>query len=205
MKIICHRGYWKSPEEKNSIQAFKRGFALDLGTETDIRDLNGELVISHDPPVGSPLTFKQFLEMTPRTAFLALNIKSDGLANAAGQVLEQYGHQHYVFFDMSVPDMQQYLRKGLPTAMRLSEYEPWVDSLASQVKTIWLDAFGGIWYPQGYIEGLLDQGFEVLLVSDELHGRDPQGQWALLDSLPKSDKLTLCTDLPEEALKRFCS
>ena len=105
---------------------------------------------------------------------------------------------------MSVPDMQPYLRKEMPTAMRLSEYEPWVESLAVRVNTIWLDAFEGIWYSEANVEALLDKGYEVLVVSDELHGRDPQKQWALLESIRKSDKLTLCTDLPEEALKRFC-
>jgi glycerophosphoryl diester phosphodiesterase len=205
MRIICHRGYWKSSAEKNTVEAFQRGFALGLGTETDIRDCDGELVISHDPARSGSLTFKQFLEMTPRSAFLALNVKSDGIANAATKDLEEFGHQNYVFFDMSVPDMQQYLRNGMPTAMRLSEYEPWVESLGLRVKTVWLDAFEGAWYSKFDIEGLLQKGFEVLIVSDELHGRDPHGQWAILDTLAKSDKLTLCTDLPEEALKRFCS
>lgn len=205
MRILCHRGYWKSALEKNTVKAFERGFALGLGTETDIRDWNGELVISHDPPTGNPLTFRRFLEFTPRELFLALNVKSDGIANAAIQILGDFGHQNYVFFDMSVPDMQHYLRKGVPTAMRLSEFEPWVQSLAMRVKIIWLDAFEGIWYSKSDIQALLDKGFEVLIVSNELHGRDPGDQWTLLDSLPKSDKLTLCTDLPEEALKRFCS
>lgn len=205
MRIICHRGYWKSPAEKNTVEAFQRGFALDLGTETDIRDLNGALVISHDPPSGATLTFTQLLEIAPRSAFLALNVKSDGIAASATKDLESFGHQNYVFFDMSVPDMQSYLRKDMPTAMRLSEYEPWVEPLAVRVNTIWLDAFEGIWYSKAEVEAILDRGYEVLVVSDELHGRDPQEQWILLGSIRKSDKLTLCTDLPEEALKRFCS
>ncbi len=205
MRIICHRGYWKSPPEKNTVEAFQRGFALGLGTETDIRDLNGDLVISHDPPKGTTLTFKQLLEITPRSAFLALNVKSDGIAASAAKDLESFDHQNYVFFDMSVPDMQLYLRKNIPTAMRLSEYEPWSESLAVRVNTIWLDAFERIWYSKADIETLLDKDYEVLVVSDELHSRDPRGQWAFLESIRKSDKLTLCTDLPEEALKRFCS
>jgi len=179
MRIICHRGYWKSPAEKNTVEAFQRGFALGLGTETDIRDLNGELVVSHDPPAGATMTFKQLLEITPRSAFLALNVKSDGIAASATKDLERFDHQNYVFFDMSVPDMQPYLRKEMPTAMRLSEYEPWVESLAVRVSTIWLDAFEGIWYSEANVEALLDKGYEVLVVSDELHGRDPHKQWAL--------------------------
>jgi hypothetical protein len=79
MKILCHRGYWKEPSEKNSDTALRRGFSLGLGTETDIRDLNGELVISHDPAKPGVLTFADLLSMTPPNALLALNVKSDGL------------------------------------------------------------------------------------------------------------------------------
>ena len=61
MKIICHRGYWQEPSEKNSDIALRRGFSLGLGTETDIRDLNGELVISHDPAKPGVLTFADLL------------------------------------------------------------------------------------------------------------------------------------------------
>ena len=50
MEILSHRGYWKTVTEKNTIIAFKRSFNLGFGTETDIRDLNGNLVISHDMP-----------------------------------------------------------------------------------------------------------------------------------------------------------
>ena len=48
MEIISHRGLWNNTREKNSTQAFKRSFGFKIGTETDIRDYRGELVISHD-------------------------------------------------------------------------------------------------------------------------------------------------------------
>jgi len=210
MKILCHRGYWKEPAEKNTAAAFRRGFALGLGTETDIRDFNGSLVVSHDPPRSNVMTFAQLLEMTPRNALLALNVKSDGIAQMAIDQLKAANHREYVFFDMSIPDMRSYLQIGAPVAARLSEFEPWVDVLMSQVNTIWLDAFEGNWYDVAYLKHLLQMGKQILLVSSELHGRsgaELEAQWAIFDTLVKStnsDKLLLCTDYPELALKRFC-
>ena len=210
MKILCHRGYWKEPSEKNTPAAFRRGFALGLGTETDIRDFNGSLVVSHDPPRSNVMTFAQLLEMTPRDALLALNVKSDGIAQMAIDQLKAANHREYVFFDMSIPDMRSYLHIGAPVAARLSEFEPWVDALMGQVNTIWLDAFEGNWYDVEYLKHLLQMGKQILLVSSELHGRsgaELEAQWAIFDTLVKStnsDKLLLCTDYPELALERFC-
>jgi hypothetical protein len=204
MNILCHRGYWKVPAEKNTLIAFKRGYDLGLGTETDVRDLHGKLVISHDPPKADAMSFDDFLDITPRALFLALNMKSDGLAQEAMQILKNHGHKAYVFFDMSVPDMRSYIRLGAPVAARLSEFEPWVDKLMIDAPFIWLDAFKGDWYDGAYLSKLLETNKNILVVSSELHGRSTDSQWDLLDSFCQSDKLTLCTDLPEAALMRFC-
>ena len=53
MQIISHRGFWKSKNEQNTIISFQRSFENGFGIETDIRDLNGKLVISHDIPQNS--------------------------------------------------------------------------------------------------------------------------------------------------------
>ena len=57
MKILSHRGYWKTAEEKNTATAMHRSFSLGFGTETDVRDYNGKLVISHDIPDSSAISF----------------------------------------------------------------------------------------------------------------------------------------------------
>ena len=63
MEIISHRGYWKSVKEKNTEIAFSRSFALNYGTETDLRDCLGKLVISHDMPNGNEIYFDEFLSL----------------------------------------------------------------------------------------------------------------------------------------------
>lgn len=35
MRIIAHRGYWFSAQEKNTEVAFYRAFSMGFGTETD--------------------------------------------------------------------------------------------------------------------------------------------------------------------------
>lgn len=60
MKILCHRGYWRDKFHKNSAEAFKRSFDSGYGTETDFRDLDGTLVISHDPARCGALTVEDF-------------------------------------------------------------------------------------------------------------------------------------------------
>ena len=81
MRIISHRGYWKTPSEKNTINAFQRSFDLGFGTETDIRDLAGEIVVSHDLPKGDEIRLEKFLALVSsyenaHSLTLALNIKS---------------------------------------------------------------------------------------------------------------------------------
>ena len=209
MKILCHRGYWQEPSEKNSDIALRRGFSLGLGTETDIRDLNGELVISHDPAKPGVLTFADLLSITPPDALLALNVKSDGLAKLAVEQLQAANHHSYLFFDMSIPDMLTYMRIGAPLAARLSEYEPWVETIMNQVHYIWLDAFEGNWYDLEYLKKLINSGKKIMVVSSELHGRlgeNLEEQWGMLDALVKdanSDNIILCTDYPELAMARF--
>lgn len=205
MKILCHRGYWKQPDEKNTIQAFERGYALGLGTETDIRDFDGQLVISHDPARSDAIPFSEFLELTPTNLPLALNVKADGLVDSALAELEQSGHKDFFFFDMSVPDMSHYFNRKAPTAVRLSEYEPWVDILMGKASAVWLDAFEGLWYDASLLNRLSQQGVDTYVVSFELHGRDPEEQWSMLEQLDCIDKLILCTDLPEEAISRFAN
>ena len=63
MEIISHRGYWFKNSEKNSDLAFRRSFSLNFGTETDIRDFDGELVISHDVANKNCITVEHFFQI----------------------------------------------------------------------------------------------------------------------------------------------
>ena len=56
--IIAHRGYWKNENEKNKKAAFERAFDCGFGVETDLRDIKGEIVISHNMPLGDEISFE---------------------------------------------------------------------------------------------------------------------------------------------------
>jgi len=115
MIVMSHRGYWKVPDEKNTKIAFQRSFDLDFGTETDIRDCKGDLLISHDMPQGHEMKLEQFIDiLNGKNIPLAINIKSDGLAKMLGSVMQSRQVQNWFVFDMSVPDMRNHLNAGNP-------------------------------------------------------------------------------------------
>ena len=60
--ILAHRGIWNEIVEQNTMIAFKRAFERKIGIETDIRDYNGEIVISHDIPSGKMLFLSDFFK-----------------------------------------------------------------------------------------------------------------------------------------------
>src|SRR5690349_20512523 len=85
MMILAHRGWWLAPHERNTLGAFEKAFAAGHGVELDVRDLNGELVISHDPATTGALSFARVLECYAANGApgrLAINIKADGLCPA---------------------------------------------------------------------------------------------------------------------------
>ena len=203
MQILSHRGYWTSDAEKNVPAAFERSFALGFGTETDVRDHDGRLVISHDMPTGDALPFDAYLDCLARKAtrplLQAINIKADGLATALAHAMKDCAHPWFVF-DMSLPDTLGQLRAGNPVYLRMSEYETIPAALESRIKGVWLDAFDSTWYGAETIAALLDRGFAVCVVSPELHRRtDFADLWTLLRPLRHHAALSLCTDLPEQA------
>lgn len=203
MKILSHRGYWKKLQEKNSKLAFLRSFELNFGTETDVRDCGGKLVISHDIPTGNEFHIEDFLSLLPLKHLpLAINIKSDGTARLLREAMESYGVDSYFTFDMSTPDMREHIRMGNPIFTRMSEIEQ-NPILLAESKGVWLDAFEYLWYSRDLILSLLDQKKQVCIVSPELHGRDSRAAWEMIAPIANMQDLLICTDFPEEAKNYF--
>lgn len=207
MLILSHRGFWTSPAEKNQAIAFRRSFESGFGTETDFRDFVGQVVIAHDPPMPGATPAADFFEVHRSIAPgvpLALNIKADGLANWMRELLDRFGVQDCFAFDMSVPDALWYLRAGIPTFTRQSEYEP-EPAFYREAAGVWVDGFLGDWATAADIARHLDAGKRVCLVSPELHRRDHRAMWDRIAAFPfRSDpRLMICTDLPLEARSVF--
>lgn len=219
MQIISHRGWWKSSDEKNQLIAFQREFQYcsDLasksyrgGVETDIRDYNGSLVISHDIATQNSLSLDKFFSLYSdyniyTNSTLALNIKADGLQVELKSILQKYKIDNYFFFDMSVPDALGYIRHGLNVFTRQSEYEP-NPSFYQEAKGIWLDEFYTHWINSQIIEEHLNNNKKICIVSPDLHKRDYIKEWQEykeIESKFKNANLMLCTDKIEEARRFF--
>lgn len=208
MKILSHRGYWKKTNEKNLSIAFERSFSLGLGTETDIRDYKGELVISHDMADEKCISVKEMFEIYnvyDNTLPLALNIKADGLQVKLKELLEKYKIENYFVFDMSVPDGLQYLKHDIKAFTRESEYEK-IPSFYDEACGIWLDEFQGHWITKEVIEKHIKNNKQICIVSPDLHKREYKNEWQHYKEIEKElsiDNLMICTDYPEEAKEFF--
>lgn len=207
MIVISHRGYWREPAEKNSAAAFRRSFSLGFGTETDLRDLSGSLVISHDIARPGAMPAEEFLAIHrdhDSRLPLALNVKADGLQELLTGLLERFRVPDAFVFDMSVPDQLQWQKTGLQVFTRHSEVEP-EPACYHEAQGVWLDAFAGEWWNVDTVRRHLDAGKRVCVVSPELHRREHRRAWDLLaaSEVSLSAQLMICTDLPEDARRVF--
>jgi len=206
VKLLSHRGYWKHAVEKNTETAFRRSFSFGFGTETDIRDYGGELVVSHDPPSGGEMPFSKLLAIYAEYAAnipLALNVKADGLQSMLVEYFKTYSGEWF-FFDMSVPDALGYVKAGLPVFARVSEYEK-VPCFYEEAVGIWIDSFHCDWYDEDILESFLADDKSICIVSPELHGRDHLALWKRLSRMRccRESKISICTDLPDVAAVFF--
>lgn len=200
MKIISHRGFWRVPEEKNSRRAFERTIYSGFGTETDVRDHCGDLVVSHDAPTGAEMPWIDVVEAFDGSGLpLAVNVKADGLVSLLKQAFNGRAIEWFAF-DMSGPETLRCLRAGLPYYTRHSDIEP-NPILYDDAKGVWLDGFNGDWFDCSTITSHLECGKSVCIVSSELHGRDPLTLWCELKPLRDAPGVILCTDRPDQALR----
>lgn len=211
MIILAHRGFWENDSEKNTIKSFIKAFKNGFGVESDIRDFNGRLVISHDIANKDSISLDTFFALynenkDSKDLSLALNIKADGLQNLLIESLQKYNITNYFVFDMSVPDSLGYLKANINTFTRQSEYEmnPSFYELACGV---WLDCFYSNWINKEIIATHLENNKKVCIVSPELHKMDYKKQWKEYKNidleLNAKDNLMLCTDFVEKAREFF--
>ncbi len=198
--ILAHRGYWLKEEEKNTKIAFKRAFDNGFGIETDLRDIKGEIVISHNMPTGNEMTFEELLQLlNGKNLPLALNIKADGQAEEIKRLLQKYNHTNYFTFDMSIPEMVVQHKVGLKVFTGQSDIVP-ESILFEQAQGVWLDCFNSDWFGEKEINEILNKNKKVCIVSPDLHKRDYKSVWEKYKNI---SGIMLCTDYPREAKKFF--
>lgn len=208
MKFLSHRGVWKTKSEQNTLAAFEKSFMDGFGCELDIRDCDGQLVISHDLPTAPYLLLEAVFQCYKNVNCdvpIAINIKADGLQVLLKELIDKYAITNYFVFDMSVPDTLGYEKNQLKFFTRHSEYEPY-PALYEKAKGVWLDCFESDWWHIKDVEKHLQEGKLIALVSPELHRREYQNVWEIWRQIERefaTENLMLCTDFPKQAQEFF--
>lgn len=197
MRILAHRGLWYSEDERNSLSALERAFVNGYGVETDIRDYNGKLVISHDIPSEESVELRDVFEKYIECGcdeWLALNVKADGLQDILQDLIEEYKIEKYFVFDMSIPEQVVYKKKNIPYFTRQSELEK-NPVMYEECLGVWMDEWEENWITKEDVEQHLKDGKMVSIISPEIHSRNPELLLRELEGV-QSDNLFICTDKP---------
>ena len=181
MKILKHR--------VNSYDKIDDNF----GAEIDIRDQNGELVVSHDLPISSSIRLEEFLKKINKQQLIAINIKSVEIETNLKKIISKTDLENYFTFDWPIPSLIKAQNNQIICAFRLSEYEK---EIFPNCSWVWIDSFKEIWYGQKELEDLKNKGFNIALVSPELHGREIDfGRFESIVDTGIAD--AICTNNPE--------
>lgn len=205
MKIIAHRGLWSHRSEGNTMASFEAAFKKGYGIETDVRDYNGELIVSHNVAKEKTFLFEDVLKLYKDlncTSLIAINIKADGIQKMLGDLLNKYAISNYFVFDMSIPEQVVYHKMDFKVATRMSEYERG-PVLSRKSVAIWMDEWEESWINANEINKFREAGKLVSIISPEIHGRDNAQLWQELTQFKEDDRVILCTDIPLEAEAYF--
>lgn len=204
-RILAHRGLWRDPQEQNTLESIELAFVEGFGVEIDVRDQLGQLIVSHDPPnnqVYPTLEDVSKLSVTTPTMggpLLALNVKSDGIVKLLKSSPIDFSKLRHFWFDMSFPESYLMRKAGYEVAHRLSEFERFDQSYLSETMAefVWLDSFQEEWWDVGIVASLSEMGVSTIIVSPELHGREPESTWEQFSDMVQAGlDVYMCTDHP---------
>ena len=181
MEILKHR--------INSFDKIDNNFSLEL----DVRDQNGDLVVSHDLPITSTIKLEDFLQKIDKNKLIAINVKSVEIEKNLKKILSDANLKNYFTFDWPVPSLLKALKHNLICAFRLSEYEK---DIIPNCDWVLIDSFQSIWYDANFLNSLKNSGLKLAIVSPELHNR--KSDLAQVKDIVNSVKVdAICTDLPD--------
>lgn len=195
-RVVAHRGLWADPRDRNSMASLRRAVDAGFGVETDIRDCGAAVSVRHDPQEQG-LDWLTALTILQRCqGQVALNVKADGLPGLLGP--REALPNSVFFFDMSWPETLKYVRSRLPVALRMSECERLdlksFERLGVPIRFV-LDAFESDWWLKSLEVQEACLTGQVMLISPELHGRNPEAAWEwAAQRIAEGADLSVCTD-----------
>ena len=166
-----------------------------MGVEVDIRSMNGNLILQHDPFVSGEL-FQNWLRSYEH-AFIVLNLKEEGLENKIIDLMGKFKIRDYFFLDQSFPFLIKSVIAGQKkSAVRVSEFECFqtAKNLADKVNWVWIDYFSNFPLTAKKVNELKKLGFRLCLVSPELQGYNPKTK------IPKLAEFLLKSEIQLDAI-----
>jgi hypothetical protein len=172
----------------------------ELGVEIDLRSLNSEIVIQHNPFMGG----EKFTEWLTRFQhkLLILNVKEDGLEDSIIKILDSFSIKSYFFLDQSFPSFYK-LSRARPEicSTRVSEYESIEVAILLNPGWVWFDSHTGNWdYLRESFEAIRDTSIKACLVSPELQRPNSDKEIFGLQSMISELSINfdaVCTKFPD--------
>ena len=187
----------------NTIDALKRT-PTNYGVELDLRDVNNELVLTHDPFTTGE-RFCDYLKHYQHGTMI-LNIKSERIEHKVLEAISQAGTvKDYFFLDSSFPMIHTLVKQNESNiAVRFSEYEPIESALAlkGKIKWVWIDCFNVLPLNQAVYQQL-KQHFKLCIVSPELQGHPIEMIASFATKLNQFPVDAICTKRPSIWQKEF--
>lgn len=177
----------------------------EYGVEIDLRwshDLG--IYLSHDP--NSPgEAFRDWIQ-SYRHGTLILNVKEDGLEQEILELLNSFSMSDFFFLDQPTPTLIKCIKNQVPTAIRISEYEDYPNSLPGTPEWLWADSFTGSWkHLTKSLETAANSDTKICIVSPELQGRNVTVELneikSILGNFWDADFVSVCTKNPENWLR----
>jgi hypothetical protein len=150
------------------------------GVEIDLRSSGLELIIEHDP-FRKGINFFNWLE-NYHHQLLIINVKEDGLENAAIKIMNEFNISDFFFLDQSFPSLYKSTRiYPQHCSARVSDFESINSALQLNSGWLWFDSHSGDWeYLRKAFSLIADKNVKTCLVSPELQRLNSQTE---LDNL----------------------
>lgn len=185
---------------KNTIHELRES-SSNYGIEIDLRSMDGEIILNHDPFKPGVL-LKDWIKYYHHGT-LILNVKEDGLEQEILSIIKSYNISSYFFLDQSFPSLISLAKqKEKNCAVRFSEYEciESVLNLSTKISWVWVDCFSKFILNKETADLLALKDFKICLVSPELQGRSMDAEVKSIVKKIKYDKINIdavCTKYPE--------